>query len=133
MQACSFPPCGQCARRVLWLVVFWLSANGTLMGQTYTITTAVGGSAITDGAAATTQQIADPRGMVLDGDGAVIVAEQQHHRVRRIELDGTISTFAGTGENGLSGGQYVLPHEWHPELTFHHSPESRVSYAVFDR
>jgi len=39
-------------------------------------------------------------GMAVGPDGEVLVGDADHHRVRRIDADGTISTIAGTGEAG---------------------------------
>ncbi len=46
---------------------------------------------------------AAPRGIALDGQGRIIVADTGNHRIRRIELDGTVSTIGGTGAGGFSG------------------------------
>ncbi len=42
--------------------------------------------------------------VTVDGAGIVYVADSGNHRVRRIALDGTVSSFAGTGEPGSSDG-----------------------------
>jgi sugar lactone lactonase YvrE len=44
-----------------------------------------------------------PYGVAVGRDGAVYVAEKVGDRVRRIDPDGTIATFAGTGRAGFSG------------------------------
>ncbi len=44
-----------------------------------------------------------PRGLAVDGTGAVYVADAGNNRVRRISVDGVITTVAGTGEAGYSG------------------------------
>ena len=41
--------------------------------------------------------------MAVDAAGYVYVADRLNHRVRRIALDGTIETIAGTGTDGYSG------------------------------
>jgi cysteine-rich repeat protein len=56
-----------------------------------------------DGAAAIFAQLANPRGLAVDGLGDVIVADTDNHRIRRITDDGTIWTIAGTGVEGFSG------------------------------
>ena len=56
-----------------------------------------------DGGPATEARIASPAGMAVDRAGNLFVAERHGSRVRRIDSDGTISTFAGTGEWGFSG------------------------------
>jgi sugar lactone lactonase YvrE len=56
-----------------------------------------------DGGPGTQAQIADPTGMVFDADGNLYFVDDQAHVVRRVDLDGIISTVAGTGQAGFSG------------------------------
>lgn len=41
-----------------------------------------------------------PYGLALAADGALLVADQNNHRIRRVTLGGEVSTFAGTGTPG---------------------------------
>jgi sugar lactone lactonase YvrE len=69
-------------------------------------TYAGGGSppdALGDGGKATDAQFNDPRGMVVDSAGNLIVADRLNHRIRRIDPGGTITTIVGTGQAGFSG------------------------------
>lgn len=50
-----------------------------------------------DGGSATEAQLASPRSIAVDSAGNVYVADQNNHRVRRIDTFGVITTFAGTG------------------------------------
>jgi cysteine-rich repeat protein len=46
-----------------------------------------------------------PRSIAFDRDGTLLVSDSGNHRVRRVDLDGTITTVAGTGIPGFSGDQ----------------------------
>ena len=48
-------------------------------------------------------QFSTPRGIAVDEAGRVLIADTGNHRVRRIELDGTVRTVAGNGSPGFSG------------------------------
>ena len=46
-----------------------------------------------------------PRGVAVDGDGNVIVADSFNCRIRKITPQGDVSTLAGTGEQGYRDGE----------------------------
>lgn len=50
-----------------------------------------------DGGPATSARLQHPAGLTLDGAGRLYIADIGNHRVRRVSLDGTIDTVAGTG------------------------------------
>ncbi len=56
-----------------------------------------------DGGPAVSAHLRAPYAMVLDGAGALYIADASNHRVRKISVDGTISTIAGTGVAGFGG------------------------------
>ena len=57
-----------------------------------------------DGGPAVSAQMSRPIALALDAEGRLLVAEFTNHVIRRIDLsDQTISTIAGTGEQGFSG------------------------------
>ncbi|MFG2287414.1 RICIN domain-containing protein [Streptomyces sp. NPDC048595] len=52
---------------------------------------------------AVSAQLNLPRGVAVDGAGAVYIADSENHRVRKVAADGRICTVAGTGTAGFSG------------------------------
>ena len=48
-------------------------------------------------------RLASPEGLALDAAGNLYVADVSNHRIRRIDLSGTITTIAGTGGSRFSG------------------------------
>ena len=56
-----------------------------------------------DGGPAAQARINSPGGMALDGSGNLYIADTDNHRIRKIDVLGTISTVAGTGTAGFSG------------------------------
>jgi DNA-binding beta-propeller fold protein YncE len=56
-----------------------------------------------DGGPAASAAFFTPRDVAVDAAGRVFIADTDSHRVRRIDVDGTITTVAGTGAPGFSG------------------------------
>ena len=56
-----------------------------------------------DGGAATSAELMQPSGVVLDGTGNLYIADQGNNRVRMVNASGIISTYAGNGTGGFSG------------------------------
>ncbi|MFB7629891.1 RICIN domain-containing protein [Streptomyces sp. NPDC056149] len=56
-----------------------------------------------DNGPATTAQLNTPVGVVVDTTGSLYLSCYRNHRVRKVTVDGTISTVAGTGTAGFSG------------------------------
>ena len=55
-----------------------------------------------DGGPATAAALYAPRGLSLDGQGNLYIADMYNHRIRKVDSSGTITTFAGTSQ-GFSG------------------------------
>ncbi len=56
-----------------------------------------------DGLLATAARVDGPRGIAFDAAGNLYIAETNDDRIRRVEVFGRISTFAGTGDPGFFG------------------------------
>jgi hypothetical protein len=56
-----------------------------------------------DGAPAVFAQLGNPTMLAADSAGSVYVSGPTDHRIRKILTNGTITTIAGTGENGVEG------------------------------
>jgi len=68
------------------------------------LVTTIGGTGaggFNDDGVATQTQIHDPKGLALDGAGAIYIADFSNNRVRKITTDGKMVTVAGDGTNGL--------------------------------
>ena len=63
-----------------------------------------------DGGPATSAELNDPVGVVVDGVGNLYIADMRNHRVRRVDAEtGVITTVAGTGSEGFSGDSGPAP------------------------
>jgi uncharacterized protein (TIGR03437 family) len=52
---------------------------------------------------ANTATLSKPAGITLDRSGSLLIADTGNHRIRKVSGDGTISTIAGTGQQGFCG------------------------------
>lgn len=55
-----------------------------------------------DGGPATAALLSQPRGLVVDAGGSLLVADANNQRIRRIDTAGVITTLVGTGVEGAS-------------------------------
>lgn len=56
-----------------------------------------------DGRLATEAKLAEPRGIAVDAAGNLYVADALWEVIRKVDAEGIITTFAGTGEEGFAG------------------------------
>lgn len=56
-----------------------------------------------DGGAATAAELNEPSGIAAAANGTLFIADTGNQRVRAVSASGTISTFAGTGIEGVTG------------------------------
>lgn len=47
----------------------------------------------------------EPQGLAVDSEGNLYIADTGNHRIRKVTLDGIVSTVAGTGEDGFKDGK----------------------------
>jgi uncharacterized protein (TIGR03437 family) len=86
------------------LVLLLLAASPARADDiTYLIDTAAGSDLVGDNGPALAAQIGNARGIALDRQGNLYIADTDNHRVRKIAPTGIISTIAGTGHAGFSG------------------------------
>lgn len=57
-----------------------------------------------------------PYGVVVEGNGDILVADQKNHRIRKITLEGTVTTFAGDGtpdmvDGPLASARFNMPQD----------------------
>jgi Adenylate and Guanylate cyclase catalytic domain/NHL repeat len=76
-----------------------VAANGTIATFAGTGDTGYAG----DGGPATSALLNDPKCLAVDANDSVYVADALNDRIRRIAVDGTISTVAGTGDQSFAG------------------------------
>ncbi len=73
---------------------------------TSTVTTVAGTGVVGfsgDGGPATAAMLNAPNGLDIAPDGTLYIADSSNHRIRRVGLDGIITTIAGRGEAALDG------------------------------
>ena len=86
---------------LLGLAPFLPAANPP--ATAYLIQTVAGSDFVVDGASALAAIFSQTEGIALDSSGVIYVADADGNRVRKINLDGSIQTAAGTGVAGFAG------------------------------
>ena len=56
-----------------------------------------------DGGPAVDALLDRPSGLVVSADGELFIADRENHRVRKVDVNGVITTIAGSGVGGFGG------------------------------
>lgn len=74
------------------------------LAKSYTVSTLAGGTVSgTDDGAGTAARFNEPRGIAVDTDGSIFVADTMNNRIRRISPDGLVDTIAGSSMGAADG------------------------------
>ena len=90
-------------------VLCLIAATFPLSAQNFessTITTVAGNGTASfsgDSGPATSSSLNSPRNVAIDSSGNLFIADQNNHRIRRVDFQGSITTVAGNGTAGFSG------------------------------
>jgi hypothetical protein len=80
-----------------------LSSSSSWQPSTMEVLAGSGNEGFADGAGAAAQ-FNEPIGVSVDGEGNIIIADFSNHCVRKITPEGTVSTIAGSGNEGFADG-----------------------------
>ena len=105
---------------------------GVCFGQApkFTISTfaGIGASGFAgDGGAANAANLAFPAGITLDSSGNLYIADAFNSRVRKVDTNGTITTFAGTGDFGYFGDTNAADQGWDESSLWSDAGQGRES------
>ena len=96
----------------LWVLasVFWLMPVWGQGPCTAGIETVAGYVPLGDGGAATAASVMNPRGVAVDAEGNLYIADTDNNRIRKVTTAGVIVTVAGNGLAGAGGdgGQAIF-------------------------
>ena len=67
------------------------------------LTAIAGAAGLGDGGPAIDARLLEPKGIALLDDGSLYITDSSNNRVRKVDSEGVITTFAGTGEQGDGG------------------------------
>jgi len=59
-------------------------------------------------------RFSQPRGITIDGEGVLYIADYRNHRIRKVLQDGTVGTIAGS-EAGFADGQGAAARFYYPQ------------------
>ncbi|HTW67660.1 MAG TPA: hypothetical protein VME17_23750 [Bryobacteraceae bacterium] len=85
------------------LLLAWICLSWNAGAQPYTISTIAGTTRVLEGASATASPLRVPIAVVADSSGNIYIADEADNRIRKVDANGIISTYAGTGLPGYTG------------------------------
>jgi uncharacterized protein (TIGR03437 family) len=88
----------------LALVAVIAASSGIAQAQTISTIAGTGAAAYAgDGVFASQAPLNNPRGIAVDAQGNIYIADTLNHRIRRFSVGGVITTVAGNGTGGFAG------------------------------
>lgn len=85
------------------LFCFIFSVAVSLSVQAQIITTVLSGTTLNDGGPATNAALSAPAGIAFDNGGNLYITDRHENNIRRVDVNGVITTIAGTGSAGFGG------------------------------
>ncbi len=92
-------------RTAAWLFSACVCFSWNARAQPYTISTIAGTTRLLDGVNATSAPLRGPTSVAVDSSGNLYIADAADNRIRKVDPQGIISTYAGTGLPAYSGDQ----------------------------
>ena len=74
-----------------------------VIDDTGMVTRVAGIEGLGDGGPATKARLFDPTAVAIDVDGSIYITDSGNNRIRKVDANGVITTFAGSGERGDAG------------------------------
>jgi uncharacterized protein (TIGR03437 family) len=86
-----------------YIISAYVCFSWNAWSQPYTISTIAGTTRLLDGGSATLAPLREPISVAVDSSGNIYIADEADNRIRKVDPQGIISTYAGTGVPGYSG------------------------------
>jgi sugar lactone lactonase YvrE len=90
-------------RTLAALLITCVCFSWNAQAQPYTISTIAGTTRLLDSGNAAAAPLRDPIAVVADSNGNIYIADDADNRIRKVDANGIISTYAGTGLPGYTG------------------------------
>jgi uncharacterized protein (TIGR03437 family) len=90
-------------RTAHWILPVCVFFSWNAWSQPYTISTIAGTARQVEGSNAANTPLREPLAVAADASGNVYIADATDNRIRKVDKNGNITTYAGTGVPGYSG------------------------------